>query len=75
MLCYFWTMKNPASTARLEQKVKRLSTLIEVNALSSSTLNLDQNLENMMAISKQAIDAERRILMKWWCMSGTRGRT
>jgi hypothetical protein len=39
-------MKNPASTARLEKKVKRLSTLIEVNALISSTLNLDQILEN-----------------------------
>ena len=58
-------MKKPASTARLEQKMKRLSTLIKVNALSSSTLNLDQNLEDMMAISKRVIDAERRILMKW----------
>jgi hypothetical protein len=44
-------MQNPASPTRLEQKVKRLSTLIEVNALISSTLNLDQILENMMAIS------------------------
>ncbi len=68
-------MKNPASTARLEQKVKRLSTLIEVNALISSTLNLDQILENMMAISKQVMNAERRILMKWWSISGTWGRT
>jgi hypothetical protein len=57
-------MKNPASTARREQKVMRLSTLIEVNALISSTLNLDQILENMMAISKQVMNAERRILMK-----------
>jgi len=50
-------MKNPASTARLEQNVKRLSTLIEVNARISSTLNLDQILENMMAIS--VIDSEK----------------
>ena len=68
-------MKNPASTARLEQKVKRLSTLIEVNALISSTLNLDQILENMMAISKKVINTERRILMKWWSISGTWGIT
>jgi hypothetical protein len=45
-------MKKPASAARLEQKVKRLSTLISVNAHISSTLNLDQILENTMAISK-----------------------
>jgi sigma-B regulation protein RsbU (phosphoserine phosphatase) len=56
-------MKNPASTARLEQKVKRLSTLIEVNALISSTLNLDQILENMMAISKQVMNADASSLM------------
>ncbi len=68
-------MKNPASAARLEQKVKRLSTLIEVNALISSTLNFDQILENMMAISKQVMNAEGRILMKWWSISGTWGRT
>lgn len=59
-------MQNPDSPARLEQKVKRISTLIEVNALISSTLNLDQILENMMPISKQVIDAERRIVMKCW---------
>jgi phosphoserine phosphatase RsbU/P len=56
-------MKNPASTVRLEQKVKRLSTLIEVNALISSTLNLDQILENMMAISKQVMNADASSLM------------
>jgi len=56
-------MKTPASTARLEQKVKRLSTLIEVNALISSTLNLDQILENMMAISKQVMNADASSLM------------
>ncbi len=56
-------MKNPAAIARLEQKVKRLSTLIEVNALISSTLNLDQILENMMAISKQVMNADASSLM------------
>jgi hypothetical protein len=56
-------MKKSASTARLEQKVKRLSTLIEVNALISSTLNLDQILENMMAISKQVMNADASSLM------------
>ena len=56
-------MKNPAATARLEQKVKRLSTLIEVNALISSTLNLDQILENVMAISKQVMNADASSLM------------
>jgi hypothetical protein len=44
-------MQNSTSPTRLEQKVKRLSTLIEVNDLISSTLNFDQILENMMAIS------------------------
>jgi len=56
-------MKNPASTARLAQKVKRLSTLIEVNALISSTLNLEQILESMMAISKQVMNADASSLM------------
>jgi predicted ABC-class ATPase len=68
-------MKNPASTARLEQKVKRLSTLIEVNIIVSPTLNLDQFFENAMAVSKQMMNTERRILMKWWSISGTCGRT
>ena len=63
-------MKNPATTARLEQKVKRLSTLIEVNAFISSTLNLDQILESMTAISEQMMNAERIILIKWWNISG-----
>lgn len=56
-------MKKPNNTARLELKVKRLSTLIEVNALISSTLNLDQILENMMAISKQVMNADASSLM------------
>ncbi len=56
-------MKKSAATARLEQKVKRLSTLIEVNVLISSTLNLDQILENVMTISKQVMNADASSLM------------
>jgi len=56
-------MKKFSAIARLEQKVKRLSTLIKVNALISSTLNLDQILENMMAISKQVMNADASSLM------------
>ena len=43
-------MKRPNDVARLEQKVKRLSTLIEVNSIIGSSLNLDQILENVMII-------------------------
>jgi sigma-B regulation protein RsbU (phosphoserine phosphatase) len=56
-------MMKLSATARLEQKVKRLSTLIEVNAIISSTLNLDQILENVMAISKQVMNADASSLM------------
>jgi hypothetical protein len=45
-------MMKPASAARPEQKVNRFSTRIAVNALISSTFNLDLILENTMAISK-----------------------
>jgi len=43
--------------------VKRLSTLIEVNGLISSTLNLDEILENVMVISKQVMNADASSLM------------
>lgn len=56
-------MEKSVAIARLEQKVKRLSTLIEVNALISSTLNLDQILENVMSISKQVMNADASSLM------------
>lgn len=52
-----------AAIARLEQKVKRLSTLIDVNALISSSLNLDQILENVMSLSKQVMNADASSLM------------
>ncbi|HTG01296.1 MAG TPA: GAF domain-containing SpoIIE family protein phosphatase [Nitrospirota bacterium] len=56
-------MENQAVIARLEQKVKRLSALIEVNALISSSLNLDQILENVMSLSKQVMNADASSLM------------
>ncbi len=56
-------MKKSGDIARLEQKVKRLSTLIEVNELISSSLNLDQILENVMTISKQVMNADASSLM------------
>ncbi len=56
-------MKKCGDIARLEQKVKRLSSLIEVNGIISSSLNLDQILENVMAISKQVMNADASSLM------------
>src|SRR5512140_1570245 len=56
-------MKKPGNTARLELKVKRLATLIEVNSIISSSLNLDQILENVMIISKQVMNADASSLM------------
>ncbi len=56
-------MKKSGDIARLEQKVKRLSSLIEVNGIISSSLNLDQILENVMAISKQVMNADASSLM------------
>jgi sigma-B regulation protein RsbU (phosphoserine phosphatase) len=49
--------------SRLEHKIKRLSSLIEVNGLISSSLNLDQTLENVMTISKQVMNADASSLM------------
>ncbi len=51
------------SVERLEQKIERLRTLIEVNGLISSSLNLDQILENVMSISKQVMNADASSLM------------
>jgi sigma-B regulation protein RsbU (phosphoserine phosphatase) len=56
-------VKKLADIARLEQKVKRLSTLIDVNVLISSSLNIDQILENVMDISKQVMNADASSLM------------
>jgi len=56
-------MAKSSSVARLEQKIKRLHTLIDVNSLISSSLNLDQILENVMTISKQVMNADASSLM------------
>lgn len=54
---------NSPDIFRLEHKVRRLSTLIEVNALISSSLDLDRILENVMSISKQVMNADASSLM------------
>ncbi len=56
-------MPKSAAVIRLEQKIKRLHTLIDVNSLISSSLNLDQILENVMTISKQVMNADASSLM------------
>jgi sigma-B regulation protein RsbU (phosphoserine phosphatase) len=56
-------MTNGADIFRLEQKIKRLSSLIDVNSLISSSLNLDQILENVMTISKRVMNADASSLM------------
>jgi sigma-B regulation protein RsbU (phosphoserine phosphatase) len=56
-------MKKSECELRLEQKVKRLSTLIEVNEIISSSLHLDRILENVMAISRQVMNADASSLM------------
>jgi len=54
---------NKNETSRLEQKVLRLSSLIDVNGIISSSLNLDEILENVMTISKQVMNADASSLM------------
>ncbi len=56
-------MRKASGIARFEQKIKRLSTLIDVNAPISSSLNLDQILENVTTISKQVMNADASSLM------------
>ncbi len=56
-------MAKNTDIARLQLKIKRLSTLIEVNGIISSSLNLDQILENVMNISKQVMNADASSLM------------
>ena len=63
LLCYFGAMENQSEIARLNQKITRLSSLIEVNALISSSLDLDRILENVMTISKQVMNADASSLM------------
>jgi len=55
--------KKVDNIGRLRHKVERLSTLIEVNALISSSLDLDTILENVMTISKKVMNADASSLM------------
>ena len=48
----------------MNQKIKRLHTLIEVNALISSSLEIDTILENVMTISKKVMNADASSLMR-----------
>ena len=57
-------MENQNENARLSLKVKRLSTLIEVNELISSSLEIDTILENVMTISKKVMNADASSLMR-----------
>jgi sigma-B regulation protein RsbU (phosphoserine phosphatase) len=56
-------MENRNEIYRLSRKIKRLSSLIEVNALIGSSLDLDAILENVMSISKQVMNADASSLM------------
>ncbi len=56
-------MAKSAEISRREHKIKSLSTLIDVNALIGSSLNLDQILENSMTISMQVMNADASSLM------------
>jgi len=55
--------KKSYETQHLEWKIKRLSTLIEVNGIISSSFNLDDILKNVMSISKQVMNADASSLM------------
>ncbi len=57
-------METRDEIARLNQKIARLSTLIEVNGLISSSLDLDTILENVMSISKKVMNADASSLMR-----------
>jgi sigma-B regulation protein RsbU (phosphoserine phosphatase) len=57
-------MENTNNIERLSQKVKRLHTLIEVNEIISSSLEIDTILENVMTISKKVMNADASSLMR-----------
>ena len=57
-------MENTNEVPRLQEKLKRMHTLIEVNALISSSLDLDTILENVMTISKKLMNADASSLMR-----------
>jgi sigma-B regulation protein RsbU (phosphoserine phosphatase) len=62
-LCYGNSMENKAEIERLNHKLKRMHTLVEVTALICSSLDLDTILENVMSISKKIMNADASSLM------------
>src|SRR5512147_62264 len=56
-------MENTNEMTRLQEKLRRMRTLIEVNELISSSLDLDTILENVMTISKKVMNADASSLM------------
>jgi sigma-B regulation protein RsbU (phosphoserine phosphatase) len=57
-------MENQNEITRLRQKVERLSALIDVNEMISSSLDVDTILENVMTLSKQVMNADASSLMR-----------
>ena len=57
-------MEKSNDIERLNQKVRRLRTLIEVNEVISSSLEIDTILENVMSISKKVMYADASSLMR-----------
>ena len=57
-------MENHNEIGRLNQKIARLRTLIEVNEMISSSLEIDTILENVMTISKKVMNADASSLMR-----------
>lgn len=64
LLCYFSAMEKRNEIERLSLKVARLRTLIEVNEMISSSLEIDTILENVMSISKKVMNADASSLMR-----------
>ncbi len=54
LICYFKRMKKSGDSARLERKIKRLSSLTHVG----SSLHLGRILENVMNAPKQVMSAD-----------------
>ncbi|MHB8843269.1 MAG: PP2C family protein-serine/threonine phosphatase [Nitrospirota bacterium] len=57
-------MENHNEIGRLNHKIERLRTLIEVNEMISSSLEIDRILENVMTISKKVMNADASSLMR-----------
>ncbi|MDH4162584.1 MAG: SpoIIE family protein phosphatase [Nitrospirota bacterium] len=57
-------MEKKNEIARLKSKIKRLSSLVDVNEVISSSLDVDTILENVMTISKKVMNADASSLMR-----------